>query len=342
MAMRLLKLWSQIAFLLCSHSALAGGGELLFASDEVLDIELRGPLQETIRDTRQRADHAFVLNVAGQSLDVDVRVRGNSRVRVCRFPPLRLDFSASQSDGTVFAGEEELKLVTHCKDSRTYEQNTLEEYAAYRIFALVSDIGFRVRLLRIRYVDTNKPNAEPVWRYGFVIESEDALTERVRGEKLRAEFVIKSRLSTEQAAAVFVFQYLIGNTDWSLVTAFTDDHCCHNVDLVSIGGAHYLVPYDFDLAGLVNARYAKPDPSLGMRSVRTRKYRGYCMEDLHIDAAIERIVDREESILDLVSRLPGSTEKEIELRRRYLGEFFASARRDDGLAQKFAKRCVGR
>jgi len=303
---------------------------------------LRGPVQATIRDTRERADHEFVLSVAGQTLDVDVRVRGNSRVRVCRFPPLRLDFSESQTAETEFAGQDKLKLVTHCKNSQTYEQNTLEEYAAYRIFSLMTDVGFHVRLLRIRYVDTDKVGAEPVVRYGFVIESEEALAERVQGEKMRAPYVVKSRLKAEQAAAVFVFQYLIGNTDWSLVNALNSDHCCHNGDLVNIGGAHYLVPYDFDLAGLVNARYAKPDPSLGLRSVRTRLYRGYCMDGLQVGNAIGRIVENEAHILDLVSNLPGSTDSEIAQRRSFLGKFFTAAERGDKLERKLADRCVGR
>ena len=342
MPARLLKLWSQILLLLCSSGVLAAGGTALFSSDEVLDIELRGPVQATIRDSRQRADHEFVLSVAGQTLDVDVRVRGNSRVRVCRFPPLRLDFSDSQTAETVFAGQGKLKLVTHCKNSRNYEQNTLEEYAAYRIFGLMTDVGFRVRLLRIRYVDTDKVGAEPVVRYGFVIESEEALAERVQGENMRAPYVVKSRLEAGQAAAVFVFQYLIANTDWSLVTALNVDHCCHNGDLVNIGGAHYLVPYDFDLAGLVNARYAKPDSSLGIRSVRTRRYRGFCMGGMLVADAIGRIVENEAHILDLVSNLPGSTDSEVAQRRRYLGKFFTQARRGDKLEQKFADRCAGR
>ena len=75
----------------------------------------------------------------------------------------------------------------------------------------------------------------------------------------------------------FVFQYLIGNTDWSLVTADTEEHCCHNIDLFELGGHTLLVPYDFDLAGLVDASYAKPDPEIKIRSVRTRRYRGYCL-----------------------------------------------------------------
>ena len=102
------------------------------------------------------------------------------------------------------------------------------------------------------------------------------------------------------------------------------------------------MPYDFDQAGLVNARYAKPAASLGMRSVRTRRYRGYCMDGLQEGNAIGRLVENEAHILDLVSNLPGSTDSEVAQRRSYLGKFFTEARRGDKLERKFADRCVGR
>lgn len=341
MAPNLFKRWSQIVLLLCCNSAFAAADGVLFESDEVLDIELRGPLEATIRDTRRRDKQGFVLRVGDRAIDVAVSVRGNSRVRVCRFPPLRLDFSGSDAAATEFSGQGKLKLVTHCKDSRTYEQNVLEEFAAYRVFRMMSEVGFRVRLLRIRYVDTGKSAAKPVIRYGFVIESEAALAERVQGEVLHAPHVVRSLLKAEQAASVFVFHYLIGSTDWSLVTANTEDHCCHNGDLVKIGGLHYLVPYDFDQSGLVNARYAKPDPSVGIRSVRTRRYRGYCIEGVQVDDAITRLAEMEAEILDLMNSLPGGTEKDYRYRRDYLQKFFAAAGDDGKLSHLFGKRCIG-
>ena len=341
MVANLFQRWSQILLLVFCNTAFAASDGGLFDSDEILDIELRGPLESMIQDNRDREERAFVLRLGDQAVDVDVRVRGNSRTRVCRFPPLRLDFREGNSNATVFAGQNKLKLVTHCKNSVIYEQNLLEEYAAYQIFRIMSEVGFRVRLLRIRYVDTEKSASQPIVRYGFVIESEAALAERVQGEVLRSPHVSKSMLKAEQAASVFVFQYLIGNTDWSLVTANTEDHCCHNGDLVNIGGLHYLVPYDFDQAGLVNARYAKPDGSVGIRSVRTRKYRGYCIDGLQVNDAIARLVENEAAILDLISRLPGGTEKDYRYRRNYLQDFFDDARNEGKLARMFEKRCIG-
>src|SRR5439155_1174386 len=68
------------------------------------------------------------------SLKVDVRTRGIFRLKECAFPPLRLDFPESRVHGTVFAGQDKLKLVTHCRNARSpYEQNVLQEYVLYPI-----------------------------------------------------------------------------------------------------------------------------------------------------------------------------------------------------------------
>lgn len=342
MAFRLLQQCLQIAILfLWANSANAAGAVPLFDSHGVLDVELRGPLATTQQDTKSRKERAFALNIDGQELGVAVRVRGRSRARLCKFPPLRLRFSPNDTSGTVFAGQNELKLVTHCKDTQSYEQNVLSEYAAYQILGMLSDVAFRVRLMRIRYFDTDTPDATALIRYGFVIEQETELASRVGGVDLQLPNVVKGLLETEQAATVFVFQYLIGNTDWSLINSIGEEICCHNVRLVGIGGLTYVVPYDFDLAGLVGAPYAKPDPSIGIGSVRTRRYRGYCVKGLPLQEVIAELVKQQDAVLGLVGNLPDATEKDSRKRTDYMERFFVEARDTERLAKKFEKRCIG-
>lgn len=330
--------WSQFLVFACCGTAQAAGS--LFDSDEILDVDLRGPLAQTIADSKERNGHAFELSVDGQEVSVAVRVRGNSRVRVCRFPPLRIDFSSQDAKGTPFEGQSKLKLVTHCKTGASYEQNVLEEYAAYRIFSMLSDVSLRTRLLRIRYFDTGQTGSEPLIRYGFLIESDKALAARTQGEVLRSPHVVKTRLDLDQAALAFVFHYLIANTDWSLVTATGAKNCCHNGVLVAIAGRHYLVPYDFDLAGIVDAPYARPDASAGIRSVRDRRYRGYCIDEARIVDALQTALDREVGIARMIRSLPGATEKESNKRLKYLGRFYKAAEDVEKFARKLNQRCI--
>jgi hypothetical protein len=269
-----------------------------------------------------------------------VKLRGNSRIRACRFRPLRLDFSAADTRDSIFEGQGQLKLVTHCRDSDAYEQNVLEEYAAYRIFAMLSDVALRTRLLKIRYIDTEKATPEPVVRYGFLIEPEAELASRTGGEILHVSHVNRLSLNTRQAAVSFAFQYLIGNTDWGLVAAIGDENCCHNGIMLDIGGSHYYVPYDFDQAGLVNARYAKPAAEVRTRSVRTRRYRGYCIKGMDEKVGIAAIETRREDILELVAGLPATDARLLKSPTDYLEEYFDASRDPDALAEDFRSRCL--
>jgi hypothetical protein len=149
-----------------------------------------------------------------------------------------------------------------------------------------------------------------------------------------------SSLDTGQAAAVFVFQYLIGNTDWSLVTAEADNTCCHNVDLFEIGARLFPVPYDFDLTGLVNAPYARPDPSIGTRTVTQRRYRGYCLESGAVTDAINAISGREDDILGVLPQVPGIAEKNIQAGNKYLAGFFKRAENASKLGKSFERKCL--
>ena len=329
---------SQIFLLLCwGDAALATP---LFSSDAVLEVELRGPIGSTIRDKRKRVERPFTISVDGGSWPIEVRVRGKSRVEECRFPPLRLDFRRDDVAGGLFAGLDKVKLVTHCRDAEHYDANLFEEYAAYRMFSLLSEYSHRVRLMRIRYVDTAKPDKDPLVRHAFALEPIELVAKRTEAKVQKVPHVVKSRLAVEQAAIVFVYQYLIANSDWSLVTAEDEESCCHNGSLLIKDGRNNLVPYDFDLSGFVNARYANPDESLPIRRVTSRLYRGYCIKGLDLGGAIDAIVAREADIMAVVSSLPDASEKGARKRRDFVARFFDLARTRD-LATQFETNCVG-
>ena len=317
------------------------GASPLFEDPSVLEVQLTGPLQTLIKSSEDRPEFPFVMRSDGVDMDVAVRVRGKSRVGICEFPPLRLNFKSSQAAQTAFEGQGVLKLVTHCLNSDSGENNLLQEYLAYRIFGLLSDVAYRVRLLHITYRDTDErldPHARE--RYGFVIEPTAQLAERVAGTRQHLPGVALRQLDPQQAALVYVFQYMIGNTDWSFVVPTGEEDCCHNGDLVEIGAGIYYVPYDFDLAGIVNAKYAKPDPSLRLRNVRMRRYRGFCSDTDVLRDAIGLVNSRRDDILRTVRDTPGLTVKEAEQTLDYLGGFFEKAGNEEKLLKSFERQCI--
>ena len=319
----------------------------LFEENSVLDVQLQGPLRTIVRDKKDenRQEYPFTLTVDGIELPLDVRVRGKSRVIVCEFPPLRLRLQPETAGQTVFRGQGKLKLVTHCKsNSDKSESNLLEEYTAYRIFNLISDIGYRVRLLRVRYVDTeDRLKGLDRSYFAFLIESDSELAARTGAEIASIDGVPYSRLSDEQTALLYVFQYLIGNFDWSFVLADDAESCCHNVGLIERNGELFPVPYDFDRSGLVNARYAKPPPELGIRRSTQRVYRGYCKTNIEeVASALDKIVDLKKDIMSVVANSPEIGEEDPASRAQYIGNFFEQALLGrDEMLEEFGNDCLG-
>ncbi len=326
-----------LAALLVAPPVAAVGG--LFGVSEPLEIELTGPTGKLSDNREDRTELPFRLRVNGMQHDIEIRVRGKSRLRVCRFVPMRLDFPADLPDESPFTGQDKIKLVTHCRNSERSEADLLQEYLAYRIYAALSEFAFRVRLASIRYVDSEDPG-ESIQRYAFFIESIEELAERVNGTPADVAGLSLARLDDEHAALMYVFQYMIGNTDWSFVAADGEEHCCHNGKLVDVDSTLYYVPYDFDLSGLVNARYARPDPSLRMRRVTTRRYRGFCTDEAVLAAALDAVMAQRRAILDIADTLPDAGGRVVAPAKRYLEGFFEEASDRQQLMRNFERRCI--
>ncbi|MDJ0909133.1 MAG: hypothetical protein QNI99_08055 [Woeseiaceae bacterium] len=312
----------------------------LFENDAVVDIELSGPLTTLIDSGSTESELPFTLRAEGVEHQIQVRLRGKSRLRVCSFPPLRLNFVASAVEGTLFEDQDKLKLVTHCRGNERSEQDMLLEYAAYRVLNIISDVSYRVRQVRITYIDTDAESVATGPKYGFLLESQDSLGDRIGIEPVELAGVSRGALDAMQASLVFIFHYLIGNTDWSLVAADGDEHCCHNGHLFSGDSGTYLVPYDFDLSGIVNAPYAEPDPSLGIRGVTRRLYRGYCVSPEQLAAALDRIAGLQEQILAVPASVAGLSDRRSARAQDYLQEFFDTAENRERLLSRFENRCL--
>ncbi|MDH4071785.1 MAG: hypothetical protein OEV41_01625 [Gammaproteobacteria bacterium] len=311
----------------------------LFESEAVLEVQIEGPFGRFIDERYDREELPFVLRTDGEEYAVGLRSRGKSRMRACTFPPIRLDFDAAAVSGTLFEGQDKLKLVTHCLGGPSGQANVMEEYSAYKVFNLLSDTSYRVRPLKVTYTDTDGEHEELVSN-AFLLESDVELAARVGGSVVQLAGVRKSMLNRDQAAIVYIFQYLIANTDWSLIASAGEEYCCHNGGLVGRDGELYYVPFDFDLSGLVDARYAKPDPSLRITKVTSRYYRGYCIEPESLAGALASINAKQAEILAVFDSIPGLGEKDANSAKRFLDRFFREAENEKKLVTRFERSCV--
>jgi hypothetical protein len=317
--------------------------ERLFSSQGVLRFALETDLDALISDRSQESeDQPAVLTIDGPSgsvveVPLQVRTRGRFRLRkdICSFPPIRLNFRKSEPTGTVFDGQDKLKLVTHCHDRGSYEQNVLEEYLAYRIFNQLSDVSFRVRLVEITYRDSGG-SMEPLTKMGFIIEDEDSMAERLGGMALDIPGARATEFEPYHTGLMFLFQYLIGNIDWS--TANTQ-----NLAVVRVGMDHFAVPYDFDWSGLVDAAYVGPSPLTERLhdSVRERLYLGVCWDGIDFPAVFRRFEEVRDTILGLVGEVPRLSEANAESASDYIESFYEFIEDPDRAIRSIGRMCQG-
>ncbi len=304
----------------------------LFASHAVLELTLGADFDRLKGDRKEGSEYRPGLlaltadDGSTRQIELKVRTRGKFRLKTCRFPQLQLNLPKGKLQGTVFDGQDKIKLVTHCRDGDGEEQNLLEEYLVYRTYNVITDQSFRVRLARITYVDRSGEE-DPATRYAFFIEEEDAIAERVGGMILRVNQVHPKHLSARESARMALFQYMVGNTDWSMVYF-------HNVELLRTPqDLHVPVPYDFDWAGLVSPSYAKPDASLDIRSVRQRLYRGFCRPDVDFSDLYAEFIELRPELEQLYYEVEGFEEDKREVALKYLNEFY-DVIESEGLARR--------
>ena len=316
----------------------------LFSSDDPIRLTIGGPIGPIARSAEDSTEaKPGTLTLAGSTpLPIRLSARGITRRRsdTCQFPPLRVDFSGAPPATSLFAGQRRLKLVTHCRSSASFQQYLLMEYSAYRLFNLVTPVSFRARLATVDYVD---PGGKPITtRWGFFIEDKDDVARR---NNLRpanvGDRISSTQLEARQAARVAMFEYMIGNLDWSMIAGPRGEGCCHNSRLASgAGGTLIPFPYDFDYSGLVDAPYAVPPEGFKISSVRRRIYRGHCRHNAEALAAAAEFRSKRPAIEALFGQVPGLEEKTRRSAIAYLGGFFADIATDDAVRTKLLKACL--
>lgn len=324
----------------------------LFADDAPLAITLAFDVDEVTHDRSERPPwYPATLTMPGGALDIGVRTRGFYRLNYldCDIPPLRLNVRTGAASGTVFEGQDKLKLVTHCENrSDDYQQYVLQEYLIYRAYQRLTDVSFRTRLVRITYRDTTGDEPD-VTRLGFLIEDDDALAARLGGQVIEREGLHPDATDRQQITLLSVFHYMVGNTDWTISTL-------HNVRLVyrpevaaqladagvfdGSASAIVAVPYDFDWSGLIAAPYATPDPQLGIRSTRDRIYLGFCRTPDEIAPVLDRVRAAEADLYALFRESPYLDPEVAEAAVEYLAEFFDQIETERGV-ERMLRDCLG-
>jgi hypothetical protein len=316
--------------------------ERLFGPDEPLEFTLAADFKQVFRsrDTLNVRTHKATITVKDSSgnpvtIPVEISPRGHFRLRsdVCNFPPIRLIFPKSGLKGTPFAGQDALKLGTHCQQrDKEYHEYPVREHATYEVLNMFTEASFRSRLATVTYVPVGEEK-DQITRIGLLIEDEGDMSKRNAARVQTVRGGTFADMDPAQTALISVFAYFVGNTDFSVWSL-------HNVRLLATSDGRYVpVPYDFDWSGVVYARYAKPAPQLGIKTVQERLFRGPCLTPADLAPVFAKFTAQRAAIKELYARLP----LENDYRKRvndYYDEFYETIGDQRRVRREFIDSCV--
>jgi hypothetical protein len=309
----------------------------LFENDEVLSIKLTGDIRELINDREEKAKyHSLIFSYKTDSSEVsfpvEARTRGHFRKEAgnCDYPPILLHFLKNAvPDSSVFKGQTKLKLVMPCQG----DEYVIREWMVYKMYELITPKSFRAKLVRVELNDSKRKKTFAPF-YGILLEEEEHMA--IRNQTV----LLKNKMQPQQIdpgcfLTMAVFEYLIGNTDWSV-------QYLQNIKLLAAdsNAVPVTVPYDFDHAGVVNTPYAKPAEELEMSSVIERRYRGYCVPDMKkFDSVIALYNHLKTAFYQLYTGCHLLDAKYIKATVSYFDEFYKTINDPVSLRKEFSYPC---
>ncbi|MBD0295494.1 MAG: hypothetical protein ICV84_09915 [Flavisolibacter sp.] len=249
--------------------------------------------------------------------NVRLFARGEYRRTNCYMPAIMINFK--NDSARVLSGLKKVKLVCGCGTTASDEQLILTEYLVYKMYNLLTDMSFRVRLAKVRYEDASG-KLKPYTQYGFLIEDVDQMAKRSECIEVQKRMYLTEQTNRYQMTMVALFQYMIGNTDWAVPNY-------HNIKLMRPKrdslAMPYVVPYDFDYAGFVNAEYAIPAPELGIEKVTDRMYRGFPRTLEELQSVLQVFQNKKDSVMSLIKNFDLVRQKDRDIMARYIADFYS-------------------
>ena len=308
-------------FLFLTCLQLSGQSKALFKNDQIIELTLYGQIKDVFKDRGESSNYhraSVIYNLVGanQEIPLKIKTRGNFRRSAsnCKLPPLLLNFPKNNHPkNSLFYGQNKLKLVTSCKG----ENLVIQEYLVYRLYNLLTPYSFKAQLVNVTYKDADKDEIINQ-SYGILLENEKDMAVRNEALILSKLHVNPQSIQRQKFLKMAVFEYLIGNTDWSIQYQ-------QNIKLIQTSPSNLpiSIPYDFDHAGIVRAPYAKPSHALKMTSTRERRYRGFCVSNMNELADIFEEFNRlRDSINKLYCKNILLDQKYIKKTISFLNEFY--------------------
>lgn len=296
----------------------------LFKDDNLIDVSLSFDLSTYFRSKPQEAYlKAEITFHPGKtdsiSKEIRLKTRGVFRNRYCMFAPIELNFKKTDFGYSDLNRITKLKLVPQCSAGKDKEDYVLREYLAYKLFNVLTDTSFRVRLLTVNYFDSEKKK-KPVRQYGFFIEPAEMLAARLKCTQVKIKTLTQKNIFPEVMDRLSIFNFMIGNYDWAVPGL-------HNVVVlkslnVDPYGMGIAIPHDFDWTGLVNASYAIPAENVGTDNVRERYFVGVCRTKEVYNKDLDMFAKKKAEFYKVINEFQYLSQKDKKDITGYLDGFF--------------------
>lgn len=313
----------------------------LFESDELLEISLMFDLTHYRRNRDDTEYLPAILIYHTSPTDsivkkLRVKCRGVSRRSICNFPPLMLNFHKKDSVEGQFSRVDKVKMVTHCNSGG--EDYLLKEYLIYKLYNVLTDYSFRVRLLKVNYLNTFK-ESKPISTFAFVIEPEESLCKRLDAVEVKTMMnITQKHIRQEVMDRMAIFEYMIGNTDWTVPIFHNNVLIISQSNLQGLGSG-IAVAYDFDYSGLVNASYAVPADQLKLSSVLERRYLGICRSEETFINDLKEFADKKEDFYRVINEFQYLSPKIKKQMISYLDGFYRGFDKRNSIVKTLLNEC---
>lgn len=304
------------------------------AIDIELELDLKVYLKNKKKEEYQEGKISFVnpKTQEKEEWDVELRPRGNMRRRISYIPPIKLKLSKKSLKAQGLEKFNKIKMVSQFRSGKMAGQYVLKEFHAYRMYNLISPYSFRVQLIRLTLRD-NSAKKRLIKYYGFLIEPEKEMAARLGGVMVEREKMRTGFLEEKEFHRMSLFQYMIGNTDWSVGNS-------HNLKFIKVPEFSKIVPvpYDFDYAGLVNTVYAAPHHSLPIKKVTERLYRGNTFTEQDMEEILPVFEEKAGDLVQLLETCAYLDRRSKKHTVAYLQSFFKESTRRKSLLYVLQKR----
>jgi len=314
---------------------------ILFQNQTPISMQLKFSIKKIKKNTNDSTYIESILFYKNESdlwdsIKTDLRARGNFRRKNCYYVPLKLKLKKTLTEGTIFFFYYKLKIVLPCLIERYNNDYVMKEYMAYKLYEIISPYHFKTRLANIEFLEEKGKRIKKHEIKGIIIEDIDKVAERYGGNEYD-KVIHPMELDTIIAIRNSFFQYLIGNTDFSLKFQ-------HNEKLLFINKKFIIIPYDFDMSGLVNTSYATISGTqnlpIKITEVTQRAYKGYPRNELLLQKVREEFMANKDQIFNTVNGLQEffKDQKQFYEAKKFIAQFYEVIENN----KKFKKNFISR